>query len=54
MGFLVSIGIIVALFPALRRWKPSDEDPAKTKIPGALFVVVGIVAAVAVVLLLRP
>jgi hypothetical protein len=32
VGFLVSIGIIVALLPALRRWKSSDEDPAKTVI----------------------
>ena len=54
VGFLVSIGIIVALLPALRRWKSSDEDPATTKIPGVLFGVAGIVASVAVVLLLKP
>jgi hypothetical protein len=53
-SLLVSIGILVALFPIQRRRKPSYEDPPKTSIPGGLFVVVGIVAAVAIVLLLKP
>jgi hypothetical protein len=52
-GLLVSIGMLVVLLPVLRRWKPSYEDPPQTSI-GVLLVVAGIVAAVAVVLLLKP
>jgi hypothetical protein len=53
-SLLVSIGILVALLPLLRRWKSSYEDPPKAGIAGVLFVVAGIIAAVAVVLLLKP
>jgi hypothetical protein len=53
-SLLVSIGILVALLPLLRRWKSSYEDPPKASIAGVLFVVAGIIAAVAVVLLLKP
>jgi len=53
-SLLVSIGILVVLFPVQRRWKPSYGDPPPTSIPGVIFVVAGIVAAVATVLLLKP
>ena len=50
MGLLTSTGILVALLPVLLHWKPSYVDPPKTSIPGVIFVVAGIVAAVAIVL----
>ena len=53
-SLLVSIGILVALFPVQRRWKPSYGDQPPTSIPGVIFVVAGIVAAAATVLLLKP
>jgi hypothetical protein len=53
-SLVVSIGLLAALLPVLRRWKSSYEDPHKMSIPGILFVVAGLVAAVAVVLLLKP
>ena len=54
VGLLLSLGVILALVPALRRWKPNYEDPPQTNVPGLLCVVAGIVAAVTVVLLLKP
>jgi hypothetical protein len=54
LGLLVSIVIVLALLPALRRWKSSYENRPQTSVPGILFVVAGIVAAVTVVLLLKP
>ncbi len=53
-SLLVSIGMLVALFPLQRHWKPSYKDAPQTSIPGALFVVAGIVAAVTIVLVLKP
>jgi len=53
VGLLLSTGIILALVPALRRWKPNYEDPPQTNVPGLLCVVAGIVAAVTVVLFLK-
>ena len=52
VGFLIAVGIIVALFPAARRWKSSYEDQRKKSL-SALFVVAGFVVAAAVVLLLK-
>jgi uncharacterized membrane protein len=54
LGFLISILIILALLPALRRWKLSYEYPPQTRVLGILFAIAGIVAAVTVVLLLKP
>jgi predicted transporter len=54
VGLLISIVVVVVLIPALRRWKSGYEDSAKTTILDVLLPVAGIVAAVAVVLLLRP
>ena len=54
VGLLLSLGVILALVPALRRGKPSYEDPPQTNVPGLLCVVAGIAVAVAIVLLLKP
>ena len=52
-GFLIAAGTIVALLPIARTWKPSDEEPRKTRKAALLFVMAGFVAAAAVVLLLK-
>ncbi len=54
VGLLLSLGVIFALVPALRRWKPNYEDPPQTNVPRLVCVVAGIAAAVTVVLLLKP
>jgi hypothetical protein len=53
-GFLIAAGTIVALLPIARRWKPSPEEPRNTRKAALLFVMAGLVAAAAVVLLLKP
>ncbi|MGA2812878.1 MAG: hypothetical protein ABSG16_15865 [Candidatus Acidiferrum sp.] len=53
LGFLVFIVIIFALLLA-DRGKPSYEPPPRTNGPRILFGVAGLVAAVIVVLLLKP
>lgn len=53
-GFLIAAGTIVALLPTARRWKPSDEEPRRTRKAALLFAMAGFVAAAAVVLLLKP
>ena len=54
MGFLVAFGLMVVLLPSLRKWKPSDKEPNETRWLGLLCVVAGIIAAAAVVILLKP
>ena len=52
-AFVIAIGILVILFPSIKKWKPSYEEP-NARWLRMLSMGAGVAAAIGIIMLLKP